>query len=30
MADEERLGFFDAARAVKKCTYKIKDTLDMW
>jgi malate dehydrogenase len=29
MADEERLGFFDAARAVKKCTYKIKDTLDM-
>lgn len=29
MNNEEKLEFFDAARAVKKCTYKIKDSLNM-
>ena len=27
MEDDERMEFFEAARAVKKCTYKVKDTL---
>ena len=29
MTEEERLDFLDAARAVKNCTYKIRDTLTM-
>ena len=29
MADDEKLDFFEAARAVKKCTYKIKDVLEL-
>ncbi|MBO7718777.1 MAG: malate dehydrogenase [Methanosphaera sp.] len=29
MAHDEKLDFFEAARAVKKCTYKIKDILEM-
>jgi hypothetical protein len=28
MKDEEKAEFFDAARTVKKCTYKIRDLLD--
>jgi len=27
MEDDERMEFFEAARTVKKCTYKVKDTL---
>ena len=29
MNEDEKSEFFDAARAVKKCTYKVKDSLDM-
>ncbi|AWX32440.1 malate dehydrogenase [Methanosphaera sp. BMS] len=29
MAEDEKLDFFEAARAVKRCTYKIKDVLEL-